>query len=115
MDVQVTIVIAGVVIVIVVAYLYYQNYLKRRAAALAGGCGLFTDAIFPDECLGVCPPAAGGVAQGCTVLTTRGYGPFGALGTQAATCGCRVLPPPPAGGAPGAGVAPITESTTTGR
>jgi hypothetical protein len=91
---EVEIILGGVVVV--VAFLYYRNYLRRRAAALAGACGLFTDWIFPDECLGVCPPV-GGAIQRCIVLTTRRY--FGGLGTQAATCGCRVPPPGGAGGA----------------
>ena len=114
---SVEVILGGVVIVVVVAYVYYRTYLRRRAAALAGSCGLFTDWVFPDECLGLCTPP-----QTCTVLTTRSY--FGGLGTQAAACGCRV-PPPPAGGAGGGGavpsggtlpgeIAPVGESTTTG-
>jgi hypothetical protein len=104
---EVQIVLGGVTIIIVVAFVYYQRYLRRRAAALAGACGLFTDWVFPDECLGVCPPV-GGVAQRCTVLTTRPY--FGGLGTQAATCACR-LPPP--GATPG--VSPGGATTTAGQ
>ena len=90
MDVWIT--VGGIAIIIVVAVWYYRRYLARRAAAIAGPCGLFTDWIFPDECLGTCPPI-GGAAQSCTVVTTRPY--FGGLARQAASCSC---PVPPAGG-----------------
>jgi hypothetical protein len=52
-------------------------------------CGLVTRVVFRDRCGGTC-----GAGQICRATSTRPYGPFGVLGAQAATCGCRPFVPP---------------------
>lgn len=61
-------------------------------------CGLVSRVVFPDRCGGTCPPG-----QTCTPTATRPYGPFGALGVQAAACACTPVAAPgtPGGGTPG--------------
>lgn len=86
-------------------------------------CGLVRSTVLPDYCFGTCPPG-----QTCAATSTRPYPAWmggWAPSTQAATCACVPIPPPPGGIAPpGSGssataptapgdVAPVTGSSTT--
>jgi hypothetical protein len=87
------------------AYLGYQFVLYLAGIATAGVCRLVVNNVLPDECRGTCPPG-----QTCVATTTRPYGPWGWLGTQAATCGCT---PVAAGGGTGGGTGGTTGGTGT--
>ena len=102
--ITVTISIGLVVIIIVVSILAFRSWQRNLAAAALLPCALMRDSIFPDLCVGTCPPG-----QGCGAVTTRAYLIFF---TQHATCACAVgvtpvvTPPGGPGGGGGTGDEP---------
>lgn len=119
--ITVVIIVGLIAITIIVTVVAFISWRRKLAAAAALPCALVTDLIFPDLCVGTCPPG-----QGCGPTTTRRYLIFF---TQHATCACAVgvIPAvPPAvvttggagttGGGPSPldGIAPVTGETSTG-
>lgn len=70
--------VALAILAVTLGYYFIVFFPSRRAP-----CRLKRNLIFPDECVGACPPG-----QICVATATRPYGPWGALGTQASACGC---------------------------
>jgi hypothetical protein len=90
--------LALVLILLVIDGLFLLLFAILNATLGRTGCRLYTQLVFPDYCDGACLVAG----QACAASTSRPYGPFGWLGTQAATCAC-VGTPAGAGGATGGG------------